>query len=193
MLNYLWAFMILIGVVFAAFTGRMDQVTEAAIESAKEAVELCIMLAGVVAMWMGLMKIAEVAGLIKSLARKMRPILRFLFPKVPDDHPAQHYIATNIIANMLGLGWGATPPGLKAMEELQKLNKDKHTASTAMCTFLVINISSVQLISVNILAYRAKYGSKNPAEIIGPSILATIVSTLVGVIFVKIMMKVGKR
>ncbi len=193
MLNYLWAFMILIGVVFAAFTGRMDQVTEAAIESAKEAVELCIMLAGVVAMWMGLMKIAEVAGLIKSLARKMRPTLRFLFPIVPDDHPAQYYIATNIIANMLGLGWGATPPGLKAMEELQKLNKDKHTASTAMCTFLVINISSVQLISVNILAYRAKYGSKNPAEIIGPSILATIVSTLVGVIFVKIMMKVGKR
>lgn len=193
MLNYLWAFMILIGVIFGAFTGRMGEVTDAAIESSKEAVSICIMLAGVISMWTGLMKIAEKAGLIKGLTRKMRPILRFLFPKVPNDHPAQKYIATNIIANMLGLGWGATPPGLKAMEKLQELNKDKDTASTAMCTFLIINISSVQLISVNILAYRAKYGSENPAEIIGPSILATLISTLVGIIFVKIMMKVSKR
>ncbi|GKX32238.1 spore maturation protein A [Vallitalea longa] len=193
MLNYLWAFMILIGVIFGAFNGKMGDVTNAAIESSKEAVSLCIMLVGVVAMWTGLMKIAEKAGMIKGLTKKMRPILRFLFPKVPDNHPAQNYIATNIIANMLGLGWGATPPGLKAMEELQKLNKDKSTASTAMCTFLIINISSVQLISVNILAYRAQYGSKNPAEIIGPSILATIVSTIVGVVFAKIMMKVKRK
>jgi spore maturation protein A len=193
MLNYLWAFMIILGVIFGAFNGRMGEITEAAIESSKEAVNLCIMLAGVVAMWTGLMKIAEKSGLIKGLTKKMRPILRFLFPKVPDNHPAQNYIATNIIANVLGLGWGATPPGLKAMEKLQELNKDKSTASTAMCTFLIINISSVQLISVNILAYRAQYGSENPAEIIGPSILATTISTLVGVIFAKIMMKVSKK
>ncbi|MCT4542754.1 MAG: nucleoside recognition protein [Vallitalea sp.] len=193
MLNYLWAFMIILGVIFGAFNGRMGEITEAAIESSKEAVNLCIMLAGVVAMWTGLMKIAEKSGLIKGLTKKMRPILRFLFPKVPDNHPAQNYIATNIIANVLGLGWGATPPGLKAMEKLQELNKDKSTASTAMCTFLIINISSVQLISVNIIAYRAQYGSENPAEIIGPSILATTISTLVGVIFAKIMMKVSKK
>jgi spore maturation protein A len=192
MLNYLWAFMILIGVIFGAFTGKMGDVTESAIESSKEAVKLCVTLAGVISMWTGVMKIAEKGGIIKALTKKMRPILRFLFPKVPDNHPAQKYIATNIIANMLGLGWGATPPGLKAMEKLQELNKDKTTASTAMCTFLIINISSVQLISVNILAYRAEYGSKNPAEIIGPSILATLISTLVGVVFVKIMMKVSK-
>lgn len=193
MLNSLWAFMILIGVTYGAFSGRMAEVTQAAISSSKEAVSLCITLAGVVAMWTGIMKIAEESGLIKGLTRKMRPILRFLFPKVPDNHPAQNYIATNIIANMLGLGWGATPPGLKAMEKLQELNKDKTTASTAMCTFMIINISSVQLISVNILAYRTQYGSKNPAEIIGPSIIATLISTIVGVIFVKIMMKVSKN
>ncbi len=189
MLNYLWAFMILIGIIYGAFNGRMQEITQAAIDSSKDAITLCITLVGVIAMWTGLMKIAERSGLIKKLTHKMKPFLRFLFPKIPERHPAMQYIATNIIANILGLGWAATPPGLKAMEKLQELNKDKTTASTAMCTFLIVNISSVQLISVNMLAYRSQYGSENPAEIIGPAIVATLFSTLAGIIFSKIMMK----
>ncbi|MFP4697638.1 MAG: nucleoside recognition domain-containing protein [Eubacteriales bacterium] len=189
MLNYLWAFMIIIGVVVGAFNGRMAEVTAAAIDSSKDAIQLGITLVGVIAMWTGLMKIAEESGLIKMLTNKMKPILRFLFPKVPENHPAKKYIATNMIANMLGLGWAATPPGLKAMKELQKLNRNKDIASDAMCTFLIINISSVQLLPVNIIAYRSQYGSANPAEIIGPALLATFVSTFVGVIFAKMMIK----
>lgn len=189
MLNYLWAFMIIIGIIIGAFTGRMPEITQASINSAKEAIQLCITLVGVVAMWTGLMKVAETSGLIKLLTYKMRPILRFLFPDIPDNHPAKKYIATNIIANMLGLGWGATPPGLKAMEKLQELNHNKDIASDAMCTFMIINISSVQILPINIIAYRSQYGSNNPAEIIGPALVATIVSTLVGVIYAKIMAK----
>jgi spore maturation protein A len=189
MLNYLWAYMIIIGIIVGAFNGRMAEVTQAAIDSSKESIQLAITLVGVIAMWTGLMKIAEKSGLIKALTKKMQPILRFLFPGIPDQHPAKKYIATNMIANMLGLGWAATPPGLKAMEKLQELNPNKTVASDAMCTFMIINISSVQLLPVNILAYRSQYGSANPAEIIGPALLATIVSTIVGVAFAKIMMK----
>lgn len=190
MLNYIWAGMIILAIIVASYNGNLAEVTQAAINSSKEAVALCITLLGVISMWMGLMKVGEKAGLISSLAKKMRPILRFLFPDVPDEHPAQNYIATNMIANFLGLGWAATPPGLEAMKSLQELNKDKKVASTAMCTFLIVNISSVQILPVNILAYRSQYGSANPSEIIGPAIVATLVSTLAGVIFAKFMEKV---
>lgn len=192
MLNYLWAFMILIGVVIGAINGRMAEVTQAAIDASKDAIQLGITLVGVIAMWTGLMRIAERSGLIKSLTKKMQPLLRFLFPDIPDQHPAKKYIATNIIANMLGLGWAATPPGLKAMEKLQELNPNKKVASNAMCTFLIVNISSVQLLPINIIAYRSQYGSANPAEIIGPALLATLVSTAVGILFAKGMLK-GNR
>lgn len=178
--------MIIFSIIIAAFNGGMDAITQSALESAKEAVELAFRMSGVVAMWMGIMRIAEKSGVIEGLANKMRPILRYLFPDVPDNHPAQKYIATNIIANFLGLGWAATPPGLKAMEALQTLNKDKARASHAMCMFLIINISSVQVISINIISYRMQYGSANPTEIIGPSILATAVSTLVAIIYGKL-------
>ena len=137
------------------------------------------------------MKVAEKAGMIEGLSRKLSPVLTYLFPRIPKNHLARKYIATNIIANVLGLGWAATPPGLQAMKELQKLNKDKEKASIEMCTFLIINISSVQLISVNMLAYRTEYGSNDPAEIIGPALIATILSTIAGVIFSRIMMKVN--
>jgi len=187
MLNYLWGFMIVIGIIVAAFTGTMGDVTQTAINSSKEAVQICITLLGVLGFWMGIMKIAEKSGLISSLTNKIRPILRFLFPDVPDGHDAQKYIATNLIANVLGLGWAATPPGLLAMKALQKLNPKKDEASNAMCMFLIVNISSVQLISVNIIAYRSQYGSVNPSEVIGPSLLATCVSTLVAVVFGKLM------
>ncbi|HHX59344.1 MAG TPA: nucleoside recognition protein [Epulopiscium sp.] len=186
MLNYLWSGMIIFSILIAAFSGGMDAITQSALGSAKEAVELAFAMCGVVAMWMGIMRIAEKAGIIEGLSRRMRPILRFLFPDVPDGHPAQKYIATNMIANFLGLGWAATPPGLKAMEELQKLNKTKDRASHAMCMFLIVNISSVQVISINIITYRMKYGSINPTEIIGPSILATAFSTLVAIIYGKL-------
>ncbi|NLK22056.1 MAG: nucleoside recognition protein [Epulopiscium sp.] len=187
MLNYLWGFMILIGIVVAAFTGTMGEVTNTAINSSREGVEVCIKLLGALAFWMGIMGIAEKSGLINVLTEKIRPVLRFLFPDIPDGHKAQKYIATNLIANILGLGWGATPPGLLAMKELQKLNLKKDEASNAMCMFLIVNISSVQLISINIIAYRSQYGSINPSEIIGPSILATLISTLTAVVYGKIM------
>ncbi len=187
MLNYLWGGMILIGVVVAAFTGRMPNITQAAIESSKEAVMICITMLGIMSMWTGMMKIAEKGGVIKILSDKMSGILRFLFPDIPKNHKALQYISTNLIANALGLGWAATPAGLKAMEELQKLNHHKNVASKSMCMFMIVNMSSVQLLSVNLLAYRAEYASKNPSEIIAPALLATFLSTFFGILAGKIL------
>lgn len=190
MLNYLWGGMILIAVVYGTLTGNVKGVGNAAVDSSKEAVELCITMLGVMALWTGLMQIAEASGLIKKFRKAVRPVLRFLFPELPADAKVNDYIASNMLANILGLGWAATPFGLKAMEELRKINIEqggkKEVASRAMCTFLILNISSLQLIPVNIIAYRSQYGSINPAEIVGPAILATLVSTLAAVIFVKL-------
>ncbi len=190
MLNYIWAVMILLGVFYASVTGRMEQVTNAALDSAGEAISLCLTMAGVVALWMGLMEIAKEAGLIQRMTKGISPFLDFMFPRIPKKHPAREYIATNIIANILGLGWACTPAGLKAMEELSKLEAERnsglrHTASTEMCTFLILNISSLQLIPVNMIAYRSEYGSVNPAAIIAPAILATCISTLTAIIYCK--------
>ena len=199
MLNYLWAGMILVGIIFAAFTGRMPDITNAALDSSKEAITLCITMMGVMSFWVGLMEIAAKAGSITSASRKIRPLIRFLFPELPENHPAQEHITTNIIANVLGLGWAATPAGLRAMEELSKLEEDRRKrrlpgpvrkrgiASNEMCTFLIINISSLQLIPVNVIAFRSQYGSVNPAGIVGAGIMATTVSTLVAVVYCKIM------
>lgn len=178
--------MILLGIAVAAFTGKMPDVTTAVIASSKEAVQVCITMLGVMSMWTGLMKIAEEGGIIKVLSDKISPILRFLFPRLKKGSAASEYIATNFIANILGLGWAATPAGLKAMEELQKINPDKTKASREMCMFMIVNMSSLQLITVNILGYRSQHGSLNPSEVIGPGIFATLVSTLVGVTFAKI-------
>lgn len=197
-MNYLWGFMILVGVVFASFNGTLPDVTEAALDSAKEAVSLCITMTGVMSFWVGIMRIAEKAGIIEGATRRLMPFLRFLFPGIPREHPANRYIATNMIANVFGLGWAATPAGLKAMEELSKLEEDRRKgrmpgpvrrrgiASNEMCTFLIINISSLQLIPMNVIAYRSQYGSVNPAAIVGPGILATAVSTGVAVVFCKL-------
>lgn len=197
MLNYLWAGMILVGVIFAAFTGRMPDITNAALDSSKEAVTLCITMMGVMSFWVGLMEIAAKADIIKSASRKMTPLIRFLFPSLPAGHPAVDPITTNIIANVLGLGWAATPAGLKAMEELSKLEEDRRhgllsgpvrkrgIASNEMCTFLIINISSLQLIPVNVIAYRSQYGSTNPAAIVGAAIVATTVSTIAAILYCK--------
>lgn len=197
-MNFLWGGMLLIGILYGSFTGNLKEVTEAVISSSKEAVSLCVTVAGVTAMWCGLMKIAENGGLIEKLTGKMRPILRFLFPSLPKGHPAGKHIATNMIANVLGLGWAATPAGLKAMESLAELEEERRAgrlpgpvrnngiASNEMCTFLIINISSLQLIPVNVIAYRAQYGSVNPTAIVGPGIVATMVSTVVAVVFCKV-------
>ena len=186
MLNYLWGSMILIGIVVAAFTGNISSVTTAAIDSSKEAVTTCITMTGILSMWTGLMKIAEVSGLIKMLSNKMTPFLKFLFPDIPKNHKSLDYISTNIIANIFGLGWASTPAGINAMVELQKINPNKKYASRSMCMFMVFNMSSLQLICVNLIAYRTQYNSANPSEIIGPGLFATLVSTIVGVVFVKI-------
>ena len=199
MLNYLWAGMILVGIIYGAFNGKMPDMTNAALDSAKEAVTLCITMIGVMAFWTGIMEIASRAGIIGMAARKMRPLIRFLFPRIPKEHRANEHITTNFIANFLGLGWAATPAGLKAMEELGKLEDDRRAgraagparkkgiASNEMCTFLIINISSLQLIPVNVIAYRSQYGSVNPAGIVGAGIAATAVSTGAAIVFCKLM------
>ena len=199
MLNYLWAGMILAGILFGAFNGRMPDLTDAALDSAGEAVTLAVAMLGVTAFWSGLMEIASEAGIIEAASRRLRPVIWFLFPNMPEEHPAGRYISTNFIANFLGLGWAATPAGLKAMEELGKLEDDrragraagpvrgKGVAGSEMCTFLIVNISSLQLIPVNIIAYRSQYGSADPAGIVGAGILATAVSTGTAVIFCRLM------
>lgn len=197
MLNYLWAGMILVGVLFGAFNGKMPDITNAALDSSKEAVTLCITMIGVMSFWTGIMEIASEAGIIAVASKKMRPLIRFLFPNIPAKHKANEHITTNFIANFLGLGWAATPAGLRAMEELAHLEDDrrkglfpgtvrkKGVASNEMCSFLILNISSLQLISVNVIAYRSQYGSVNPASIVGAGILATAVSTGAAVIYCK--------
>lgn len=210
-MNALWAGMMLMAIIYGAFHGTIPAVTQAALDSAKEAVSLCITMLGILSFWMGLMQVGSASGLIGRLTRGIRPALRWLFPRIPEDHPALEQIAVNCIANVLGLGWAATPAGLRAMEELAALEEDRRregsrpdrsgkrkmrlgavppgTASDEMCTFLIINISSLQLIPVNIIAYRSQYGSVNPTAIVGPAIVATMVSTGVAVIFCLFMQK----
>ena len=199
MLNYIWAAMIAIGILYAALTGNMNAVANGALDAAGEAVQLCITMIGVMSLWVGLMEIASKSGLVGSLTRGIQPFITFLFPRIPKDHPARQYISTNIIANILGLVWACAPFLLKGMEGLEKLEdarrsgrdagtaRKKGTAGNEMCTFLIINISSLQLIPVNVIAYRSQYGSSAPASIVGAGILATAVSTAVAVIFCKIM------
>lgn len=195
MLNYLWAGMIIIGVIYAVVTGNMEAVTNGALDASKEAITLCITMCGVMSLWTGLMEIATKSGLIQKMTKGISPFVSFLFPDIPKNHKAREYISVNMISNMLGLGWAATPAGLKAMEELKNLEEEKHsrkkgtltTATNEMCTFLVINISSLQLIPVNIIAYRSQYGSVSPTSVIGPGLIATFFSTLIAVIFCKLM------
>ena len=182
MLNFIWGGMLILGIIFGVCTGKSAEVTTSLINGGKDAVNLAITMAGIIAFWCGIMKIAENSGIIKGIAKKLMPLMRFLFPQVPKHHKAMEYIATNLAANFLGLGWAATPAGLMAMKELQSINRDKTTASQAMCMFMIINMSSVQLIGVNIIAYRAQYLSHNPSEIILPSIIATCGSTIAGII-----------
>lgn len=240
-MNYIWGIMMLVGIIYGTLTGRVDAVSEAVLSSSKEAVTLCITMLGVMALWTGLMEIAKDGGLIHLISKWIRPFIQFLFPDIPEGHPALEKITLNFVANFLGLGWAATPAGLQTMEELAKLEEERRgearhvtgmrrgeeerhvtgmhhgeewhvtgmhherelgnrqagrklaramprgVASNEMCTFLILNISSLQLIPVNVIAYRAQYGSVNPTAIVGPGIVATAVSTAVAVVFCKIM------
>lgn len=207
---YLWGGMLLIGIVYGVLAGNVDEVTKAFVSCSGEAVSLCISMAGITAMWTGMMRIAESSGLVAGLADKMRPLIRFLFPNLNTESKAAHYICLNFLSNVLGLSWASTSSGLCAMKELKELQLRKEStvagtahdrkkngignigiiASSEMCTFLIINVSSLQLIPVNMIAYRAKYGSADPTAIVGPAILATAVSTAVAVIFCKVVQNV---
>ena len=187
MLNILWVIMIAGGIFFAAFHGTMGQITESFISSSTEAVNLCIFMLGVIGVWNGMMEIAVKSGLMKKIAKTMYPFIHWLFPDIPPRHKANEYIAANMAANILGLGWAATPAGLKAMRELQKLEEGGGRASDMMCAFLVLNISSLQLVPINMIAYRSQYGSVNPATVVLPAICATMISTIAGIVFIKIM------
>ena len=186
MLNILWVIMIAGGIFFAAFHGTMGQITESFISSSTEAVNLCIFMLGVIGVWNGMMEIAVKSGLMKKIAKTMYPFIHWLFPDIPPRHKANEYIAANMAANILGLGWAATPAGLKAMRELQKLEEGGGRASDMMCAFLVLNISSLQLVPINMIAYRSQYGSVNPAAVVLPAICATMISTIAGIVCIKI-------
>ena len=189
-------------------------VTDGAIQASKEAMTLCITMLCVMTLWTGVLEIGDRSGLVDQLAGRMGPILTFLFPRLDPDGEARKQISVNMIANILGLGWAATPAGLKAMEELKKVEEERRkggaagrkdtpgqeetagqraaarqagTASNEMCTFLIINISSLQLIPMNMIAYRSQYGSVNPTAIVGPALAATFISTVVAVIFCRVM------
>ncbi|MBB5323477.1 spore maturation protein A [Anoxybacillus tepidamans] len=183
MVNLIWAIMALVGIVFAAANGTINEVNEAVFKGAKEAVTIGIGMISILVFWLGLMKIAEDAGLLDKLAHLCKPLVRYLFPEVPANHPALGYIVSNMIANMFGLGNAATPMGIKAMEELKKLNGDQDTASRSMITFLAMNTSGITLIPATVISIRMTYESMAPGEIIGTTFVASAISTI-GAIFI---------
>jgi spore maturation protein SpmA len=190
MLNVIWLALILISVVLGGWNGHLQAVTDGAFEGAKTAVmTIALPLAGLMALWLGVMRLAERSGLVSVLARGLRPVLRRLFPGVPPDHPAMGSMVMNIAANMLGLGNAATPLGLRAMNDLEKLNPQPGTATNAMCTFLAINTSSVQLIPATAIAILAAKGAANPSAIVGTSLLATSCAAIAGVTAAKLLEK----
>jgi spore maturation protein A len=190
MLNYIWFGLMAIALVVAAFNGTVDGVTRGAMESASTAVQIAIGLIGIMTLWLGIMRVAEAAGLVTLLGRALRPLLRRLFPEVPSDHPAAGAIVLAIAANMLGLNNAATPLGIKAMEELQALNPDKDAATNSMVTFLAMTTSGVQLIPATMIGVLAAAGSQQPTSIIAPSIIATFIGTLAAVAAAKVLQRV---
>ncbi|GMK37904.1 spore maturation protein A [Paenibacillus sp. CCS19] len=182
MVNWIWLFMIVVSVVSAAVTGKLEAVTEAAFDGAKTGVTVSFGLISILVFWLGLMRIGEDAGLLRVLSRMLGPAVRFLFPDVPRNHPALGYIMSNMAANLLGLGNAATPMGIKAMQELQKLNPDQETATPAMCTLLALNTSSITLVPTTLIAIRLQYESANAAEIVGSTIAATAVATAAAIL-----------
>ncbi len=178
MVNYIWVFMTVFGIIFAIINGTIEEVNKAIFVGAQEAVTLCIGLISILVFWLGMMRIAEEAGLLERLSALFRPLVKRLFPEVPANHPAMGYILSNMIANMFGLGNAATPLGIKAMEELQELNGGKKSASRSMITFLAINTASITIIPTTVIAIRMNYKSASPTEIVVPTLIATIISAI---------------
>lgn len=193
MINIIWLVMIVSGILLASLQGRPDIVTQSALQSSQAAVKYSLELIGVMSFWLGMMKIAEEAGLIQTLAKILRPLTRFLFPSVPPEHPAMGAILMNLSANIMGLGNAATPFGLKAMQELQSINPDKETATDAMCTFLAVNTGCITLMPTMIIAVRLAAGAQDPADIIGTTIFATAVGMTVAIIGDKVLRKIYSR
>lgn len=187
MVNKIWGFFIIVGTLYALCNGKIDVINEEILTSCKSALDLVIQLFPVIALWLGVMKIASSSGLLEKTSYKISPVLRFIFPEIPKGHPALGYISSNIIANIFGLGNAATPFGLKAMESLQELNPKKEEASRSMITFLVLNTSGLTLIPTTIISMRMLYKSVSPTEIIVPCILATTISTIVGLLLDRIL------
>jgi len=186
-MNIIWLLLIVIATITAAYNGTMSELTAASFDSAKSAVELALKLIGAMALWLGIMKVAELSGLMRIIARAIRPLMIRLFPEVPSDHPAMSAMIMNMAANALGLGNAATPMGIKAMTELDQLNAEKGTATNAMCLFLAINTSSVTLLPLGVIAVRAAAGASDPAAILIPSIVATACSTAVAIFIAKVL------
>lgn len=182
MINIIWAMMAIIGIVYAIFNGTLDDVNEAIFNSAQEAVTLTIYLMSTLVFWLGMMKVAEAGGILQILARLFKPLVRKLFPEIPEDHPAIGYILSNITANIFGLGNAATPMGLKAMDEMKKLS-GTNTASRSMITFLALNTSGLTIVPTTVIAIRMQHHSISPTEIVGTTLIATIVSTTFAIIF----------
>lgn len=182
MVSYIWLFLILIGIGFSAVTGNLNTINDSILTNGTKALDLMLSILPIIVLWTGIMKIAEASGLLRKFAKLMEPILSRLFPNVPKDNPALGFIASNIAANMMGLGSAATPFGLKAMSELQKINDKKDTASVAMITFLVLNTAGVTIVPTTVLALRIATGSNNPSEIILPGVIATFCSSIGGLL-----------
>ncbi|MFC4387701.1 nucleoside recognition domain-containing protein [Gracilibacillus marinus] len=178
MINIIWALMSVVGIIYAMLNGTMEQVNEAIFKGANDAVTLVIALTSVLVFWLGMMRIAEKAGILSALSNLFRPLVTRVFPEIPPNHPAMGYILANFSANLFGLGNAATPMGIKAMEEMKKLNHGKDKASNSMITFLVINTSSITLIPTTVIAIRMENGSTSPTEIVGTTLVATIVTTI---------------
>lgn len=191
-MNGIWFFLLLSGFLCAVVTGRVADFTAGAFNSAQGAVELALKLAGVIIFWLGLMRIAEKAGLVSLLARAVHPVLRWIFPDVPKDHPALPAIAMNIAANAVGLDNAATPLGIKAMEELEKLNPKRGVLTDAQAMLVAINTAGVSLLPVTVISLRIAEGSKDPYEIVGPTLLATALSMVVAIGVTKLLSKTAR-
>lgn len=185
-MNKIWLGMIIVSFIFGCLTGNFEEMSEAILTGAKEGVEISFKLLGPVCLWLGLMKVAEAGGMLRQLQKALKPLVTRLFPEIPKEHPALGAILMNLSANILGMGNSATPLGIKAMRQLQRLNSDKKRASRTMCTFLVINTSSITLLPTTIIGLRMAYGSDQPTAVIIPTLLATMVSTGVALIIDRI-------
>jgi spore maturation protein A len=187
MLNYIWFGLMAIALVVAAINGTADAVTKAAVDSASSAVQISIGLIGIMTLWLGIMRVAEAAGLISLVGRALSPMLRWLFPDVPQGHPAGGALVVALAANLLGLNNAATPLGIKAMEELQAINPDKDVASNAMVTFMAVTTSGVQLVPATMIGVLAAAGATNPTAIIAPTIGATFIGTVAAVVTARLL------